>query len=606
MSGSLATGVITNAGNSAIVANGTTAAGIAISHAQVGSANLSTLTTAELQALTAVSGLVWDSTSSSSALSYMVNTGTPNQVLFKLVLDESIGDFSVGNIGLLDANNTLYGLLALSTTATKVSSSTASGPGNRKTYNMFVDFSNAATITSFSAVTQSASSIPEVANETNLPAASSAPYDLYLVDQHTLYKMPCLAARYGSTWYFTILDSNTPELDGSINLPGMFDASVNPGDAVYFNGTSFVLASTANSIQNPPVGVKGYGDFLYPNGSVFFNSAGTYTTGTNYYCNTTNTTGNVVTTNTGCLIGSAINANELYIDIPTINKEILGSLTVKNLNGSTTLVVPNSGNPTVTTGLNISAGLTVGTGVLAAEGTSFNGNNGYSFIGDGNYDTGMFSPSDGILEFYCNSVEVVTANSSGLTVVPQLYLNAGISFDNYGSILWPAGGAIYEDSGNGDIVIRTDNGAFNYAVFTNAGGLNIPGALSVGGPAYVQNATAPNNPVALGQYSWGGNNIIGWRQTPDGFIEQWYQYLPGSMPEGIYGPFNFPRPFSSFIASFQLTTVTPEIPSNGGAGDNVMMVSASYMPTLTQFWVWSNLVAGVNNAYGFNMRVLGK
>ena len=51
---------------------------------------------------------------------------------------------------------------------------------------------------------------------------------------------------------------------------------------------------------------------------------------------------------------------------------------------------------------------------LAAEGTSgFNGTFGYSFIGDGNYDTGMFSPSDGLLDFYTNSNLALALNAAG-------------------------------------------------------------------------------------------------------------------------------------------------------------------------------------------------
>ena len=35
-------------------------------------------------------------------------------------------------------------------------------------------------------------------------------------------------------------------------------------------------------------------------------------------------------------------------------------------------------------------------------------------------------------------------------------------------------------------------------------------------------------------------------------------------------------------------TLTPESPGHNASGDNVAMVSASFLPTTSQFWVWNN------------------
>jgi hypothetical protein len=66
--------------------------------------------------------------------------------------------------------------------------------------------------------------------------------------------------------------------------------------------------------------------------------------------------------------------------------------------------------------------LSVVGGITAAEGT-YGANGGYSFINDGGYDTGMFSPSDGVLDFYDNANHSIDISSSGQA---EFYQPAGI------------------------------------------------------------------------------------------------------------------------------------------------------------------------------------
>jgi hypothetical protein len=57
---------------------------------------------------------------------------------------------------------------------------------------------------------------------------------------------------------------------------------------------------------------------------------------------------------------------------------------------------------------------------LAAEGTGPTG--GYTFTLDGSHDTGMFSPSDGVLNFYNNSVNTFSSTPTSFTVnVPATF-----------------------------------------------------------------------------------------------------------------------------------------------------------------------------------------
>jgi len=82
---------------------------------------------------------------------------------------------------------------------------------------------------------------------------------------------------------------------------------------------------------------------------------------------------------------------------------------------------------------NVDASLVQSGGFLAAEGTSFNGADGYSFKGDGGFDTGMFSPVDGELQFYSNAEQIFTANT---TVV---FFEKDLKLQNFATINNPNG-----------------------------------------------------------------------------------------------------------------------------------------------------------------------
>ena len=59
---------------------------------------------------------------------------------------------------------------------------------------------------------------------------------------------------------------------------------------------------------------------------------------------------------------------------------------------------------------------------LASEGGT--GTTGYSFVGDGGYDTGMFSSADGYIQFYSNNTKVIEVNPTGQIVLIGSAANA--------------------------------------------------------------------------------------------------------------------------------------------------------------------------------------
>jgi hypothetical protein len=123
---------------------------------------------------------------------------------------------------------------------------------------------------------------------------------------------------------------------------------------------------------------------------------------------------------------STVNAGANYKMAGSIIKSSISQLT----NGSYTAVLGSDGvltltgaikasglNPTITNGdysafLN-GSGLFSSSAFLASEGSSNAGNHGYSFTGDGGYDTGMFSSGDGYLQFYSNNNKVIEVNPTG-------------------------------------------------------------------------------------------------------------------------------------------------------------------------------------------------
>src|ERR1035437_7465282 len=77
--------------------------------------------------------------------------------------------------------------------------------------------------------------------------------------------------------------------------------------------------------------------------------------------------------------------------------------------------------------------------------------------------------------------------------------------------------------------------------------------------------------------------------------------------EGLYGPYSFPIAFPNACEIFMPVTLTPEGPGHDAAGDDVVMVSASYLPTASQFWAWNNNPGSPSNdhARGFYWLAIG-
>jgi len=91
------------------------------------------------------------------------------------------------------------------------------------------------------------------------------------------------------------------------------------------------------------------------------------------------------------------------------------------------------------------------------------------------------------------------------------------------------------------------------------------------------------------------------------YIIQWGLVDWGTtQDEGLYGPYSFPIAFPNACEGFMPVTLTPEYPGKIAAGDDIVMVSANYLPTTTQFWVWNNRVLNApDGARGFYWFAIG-
>lgn len=79
------------------------------------------------------------------------------------------------------------------------------------------------------------------------------------------------------------------------------------------------------------------------------------------------------------------------------------------------------------------------------------------------------------------------------------------------------------------------------------------------------------------------------------YIVQWGKATwSASDDEQLEGPFSFPIPFPHACEVLVPVTITPEGPSpmSNSNGDGVVMVSAGWLPTTSQFWFWNNTIGG--------------
>jgi hypothetical protein len=174
-----------------------------------------------------------------------VYTGFPSQLQYTVVndntveyivaLDESVGNFDIGRIGLFmdngDGTSTLFSITSIDAPAPDHKFQTSgSVVGNRLTYNIYLAISNMANIANFTIQLLQILTIPEVPTELSLPDPDHVAFNTYQVQKHSVTRVPAVAYRE------TAAQGRTPSawLMGSERLiPGQGEGVVPLGTSLF-------------------------------------------------------------------------------------------------------------------------------------------------------------------------------------------------------------------------------------------------------------------------------------------------------------------------------------------------------------------------------------
>jgi Phage tail-collar fibre protein len=147
----------------------------------------------------------WEFTGSAANLQYAVIDN--NTVEYIVTLDESIGNFNVGRIGLFMSGGTLFSITALDMPNPDYKFSTSGGQvGDRLIYAIYISISNFSKITTFSIPLLPLLGVPEATgSEVLLPDPNHVAFNTSQVWKHSFVRVPVLAYRETPTqgWPFS-------------------------------------------------------------------------------------------------------------------------------------------------------------------------------------------------------------------------------------------------------------------------------------------------------------------------------------------------------------------------------------------------------------------
>ncbi|MDE1905079.1 MAG: phage tail protein [Rhodospirillales bacterium] len=305
------TSVITNAGLSDAITNGTQGLKVQISSFQIGSALITPQPT-----MTGVTTLVY--TGTADQITYSSNAST-DEITFYVSLGETVGNFYIGNIGLFTTDGTMFAISALANQEYKLKTDTGTSPpttGNSRIYAIVVALTNVQNLIDVSIISPAYASLPSVTTEAQLPSVNAAPYNAYIVETLSKTNTNSIAVTNGTNWIelYGILNTS----DSAVVIPNLASFSFAEGSAICWTGSTFALWDPS-SATNVYVGIVGQNDLVYRNG-VFTISTGTpYTVGLAYYAGTGANAGILTTTppisnNSFLQVGYALTSNSLALN----------------------------------------------------------------------------------------------------------------------------------------------------------------------------------------------------------------------------------------------------------------------------------------------------
>ena len=294
--------VVTDAGINAALQAGLNGPKISVTSVRVGSSIIQPTSD-----MTDVTNEVWRG--DSSYIQYQIMD--ERTFLFKITLDESIGDFDIGNVGLFLEDGTMFSISTLVGPESKIKNNEPV-VGNRKIFEIPIVISGLSGLINVNVIVPDESSIPFVNNEESLPAASLAPYSVYEITYSTLLKCPALALRTSTGWAY--IPTQSADTSSSFDL-NLFMEGIEPGDLVYFDPVAgkFKLADGLDDSKGY-LGIRGSANNIVTQG-VFINEEYNLVAGQNYYADGGSNAGKLTTTMNNYYVGYAINEKTLFLGV---------------------------------------------------------------------------------------------------------------------------------------------------------------------------------------------------------------------------------------------------------------------------------------------------
>ena len=325
------TGVVTNVGISAAISAGRTGPKIDVGGFRIGSMSAAEGSVA-LVTDTDVDDFVY--AGDLSAITY--NQLDQDTVIWRIDLEPGIGDFDVGNLGLVTASGALFCKATLPGKSFKYASSPPIVLGNRKFYNIVMRLDNAGNLLNLSIIQSNEASIPETPTELTLPPAVSTPWNIYEVDNHTHLGAPTTALRLNGDWYHAPHHLNPGEaLSEFACIPALFSADLS-GKLVALVGGILVPADGINSTPKIPVGVAMNTSRVVITGQLpasVFGISTALTPMTRYYADGGANAGKLTTTPNGYPVAIAVSTTDLFFDTSIVFSGVLDA-SIRNLTGA--------------------------------------------------------------------------------------------------------------------------------------------------------------------------------------------------------------------------------------------------------------------------------
>jgi hypothetical protein len=304
--------VITNAGIQAIINAGTTGPLINVTSFKVGNTLLTPA--ANITDIDPIQVVFNSAVNSGGSLQYKIIDA--NTIAYTVTLGTSVGNFSVGSIGLYLSNGTLFSITSFNTVGAKIADDFPATAGNRKVYNINITFSGLSALTNIDLTLNDYGDLPPLATEADLPLPAVAENNVYVLENHTLYNTPVIAYLKSGVWYFAPL---TRSADGG-GIPvtlAQLETGVVAGKAVYYNFSTgkFTLATNAVEASARVVGVYDGFNKIITNGNLYRSASTPYTANRDYYLSTS---GDLTLTANKYFVGFSLSTSVLLVR-PSIN-----------------------------------------------------------------------------------------------------------------------------------------------------------------------------------------------------------------------------------------------------------------------------------------------